>query len=68
MLKKLRGLALGDRIFWSIVIFVGCMFLWLKFIDSFLDVKVYPIAGILIVLLWRHLTREKDGYKKITFE
>lgn len=64
----LRGMDNGNRLFWSIVIFVGVMFLWLKFLDSIIHIKFYPIFGVIIIFVFLFLTRKPDDYEEIKFE
>jgi len=67
MLKKLRGLILADRIFWSIVICISTFFIWLKFIDSLIGMKLFYIVAIVLVIFFIYLTRPKVNNKKIKF-
>lgn len=64
---KIRGLSFGDRLFWSIMIFLGTGLLWLKFFDPITGMWPALPAGLAVVGSFLYLARPEED-EPIDFE
>ena len=67
MLRILRGMSFGNRLFWGIMLSMGTLIFWLKFVDKI--VGMWPSIGMIIVVeaIFLYVTR-KEKEESIDFE
>lgn len=53
----MRGMSRGDRIFWSIMLFIFVELMWLKLLDPIVGMAPALVVGIAVVGGFIHATR-----------
>lgn len=64
---KLRGMTTGDRIFWTIMLFLGITLLWLKIFDPFVGMWPSLVVSIGACFGFVYLTRPEEDEDDLNF-
>lgn len=64
---KLRGLTFGDRLFWSLMIFMGISFAWLKYLCPQVTMWLSLVADAVVIGCFLYAARPSP-VEKIDFD